>query len=179
MRFVEILRHCNIRFHLTGAITGMIYSEPRLTEDADFVVDPVRLKAVAVTFVNELGTAGFYFDESIVSEAIREGRLFQLLDSEESLKLDVYPRELIRHELDRSESAEVFEGVTLPIVCRSDAALSKLIWVSKGSGKSRRDLRLIYQSSSRDVQIDIRSAADEMGLSDLLTDVLSEPNEIE
>jgi hypothetical protein len=34
-------------------------------------------------------------------------------------------------------------GLTLPVASRPDLVLSKLIWISKGSHKSRRDLRQI------------------------------------
>ena len=50
--------------------------------------------------------------------------------------MDVYAREL-----SRSESHEVFEGQMLSVVSRQDAAISKLLWISKGSHKSRRDFR--------------------------------------
>jgi hypothetical protein len=72
--------------------------------------------------------------------------MFQLLDDVESLKLDIYPRELIEGELQRSVQLEVFEDLILPVVSRADAAESKLIWISKGSHKSRRDLRRIWES---------------------------------
>ena len=70
--------------------------------------------------------------------------MFQLLDNVEALKLDIYPRELIAGELDRSCLVEVFAGVEFPVASRADVA-SKLVWISKGSHKSRRDLRQIYR----------------------------------
>ena len=70
--------------------------------------------------------------------------MFQLLDRVESLKLDIYPRELIAGELDRSVSQEVFEGEELPVASCADVAVSKLVWISKGSHKSRRDLRQVF-----------------------------------
>ena len=52
--------------------------------------------------------------------------MFQLFDMSEALKIDVYPRELVPGELDRSTLLEVFEGMPLPVASRSDAAASKL-----------------------------------------------------
>ena len=69
------------------------------------------------------------------------------LDRVESLKMDIYPRELVPGELDRSVLESVFDGEELPIASRTDVAISKLIWSSKGSPKSRRDFRKIYFSS--------------------------------
>ena len=103
--------------------------------------------------------------------------LFQLLDKVESLKLDIYPRELIPGELSRSVTLELFKGIHLPIASRVDAAISKLIWVSKGSHKSHRDLRLIYRSSNSAEQSAIREASAELQFLDLLDEVLREADE--
>jgi hypothetical protein len=94
------------------------------------------------------------------------------------LKLDIYPRELIPGELERSETEELFEGVFLPIVSRTDAALSKLIWIDKGSVRSRRDLRSIFRNSSASQQETIRVGAISFGLHQLLDEVLAESDEI-
>jgi hypothetical protein len=105
--------------------------------------------------------------------------MFQLLDKSEALKLDLYPREMIPGELDRSEFLEVFEGETYPIVARGDAAVSKLVWTSKGSHKSRHDLRLIYRSATDAVRGQIAQAAAQLELSELLAQVLAESDAIE
>ncbi len=94
------------------------------------------------------------------------------------MKLDIYPRELIPGELQRSEMMELFAGVFLPVVSRCDAALSKLIWIEKGSQRSRRDLRSIFRSSSERQQADIRAKAAEIRLTALLDRVLCESDEI-
>ena len=109
---------------------------------------------------------------------VLRGELFQLLDTNESLKLDIYPRELIPGELKRSETAELFAGVYLPIVSRIDAALSKLIWVEKGSHRSRRDLRGIFRNCNPVQQASIRESASSLALSQLLEEVLSESEDI-
>ena len=100
------------------------------------------------------------------------------MDKTESLKPDIYPRELITGELQRSQIMELFAGVFLPVVSRTDAAISKLIWVDKGSQRSRRDVRSIFQSSSEPQQADIRTQAAKVRLSRLLEEVLSESDEI-
>ncbi len=109
---------------------------------------------------------------------MESGDLFQLLDKSESLKLDVYPRELIPGELQRSEHLELFEGVMLPVVSQTDAALSKLIWIDKGSQRSRRDFRGIFRNCDSRQQAHIREQATSMKQIALLDEVLSEPDEI-
>jgi len=104
--------------------------------------------------------------------------MFQLLDDVESMMLDLYPRELIPGELSRSVTAEVFEGEELPIASRAAAAMSKLIWISKGSHKSRRDFRqLLRLATTSDRQLIDRLAA-QLRLTTLLAQVLAESDEI-
>ena len=105
--------------------------------------------------------------------------MFQLLDLRESLKVDLYPREMIPGELDRSATAEVFAGLSLPIVSRADAALSKLVWVSKGSHKSRRDLRGILRRANAAEREFVDRQARRSGLAGLLTEVLAKSDAIE
>ena len=66
----------------------------------------------------------------------------------------------------------------LPVVCRVDAAASKLVWISKGSHKSRRDLRAIHRGANHVQQAEIASFAEKLGLDDLLAEVLTESDEI-
>ena len=114
----------------------------------------------------------------MVREGVRTGELFQLLDKSESLKLDIYPRELIPGELQRSQMLELFEGVFLPVVSRTDAAMSKLIGIDKGSQRSRRDFRSIFSSCDPQQQSDVRELADKFQLVKLLEKVISEDDEI-
>ncbi len=151
-KLTAILEDHRIRFHLTGEISSAAYAEPRMTQDIDLVVDPAQLGANLDSVIGALETSDFLFDEATVRSAVNDAGMFQLLDSKEALKLDVYPREMIPGELDRSSTLEVFEGVELPIVSRFDAAASKLIWISKGGHKSRSDFRHLYRTSELSIQ---------------------------
>lgn len=120
----------------------------------------------------------FLYSERVLHSGVLNSEMFQLLDTKELLKLDIYPRKLIPGELARSETAELFTGVFLPIVCRTDVALSKLIWVDKGSHRSRRDLRSIFRNCDSVQQASVRETARSLALDQLLEIVLSEPDEI-
>jgi len=172
-----LVRH-EIRFHLTGGLTGTAYGEPRMTQDIDLVIDPDQTGRVVDHLVESLAESDFMFDEPALRQAVKKGGMFQLLDQREVLKLDMYPRELIEGELSRSEQLEIFEGTMLPVVCRVDAAASKLVWISKGSHKSRRDLRAIHRGANQTQQAEIANLAEKLGLGSLLTEVLAEPDEI-
>jgi hypothetical protein len=119
------------------------------------------------------------FDKGRVAESVGTGRPFQLIHGRECLKLDFYPRELVPGELGRSLRVELFPGTMLPIVSPADLAISKLIWISRGSHKNRRDFRqLLKRISTEDVN-SVRQFAQARSLQSLYAEVLAEPDEIE
>ncbi len=150
-----------------------------MTQDVDVVIDPAQAKAKLDALVQSFQESDFMFNEESMRRAVAIGDLFQLLDELEALKLDIYPREMIPGELDRSEQLEIFEGLFLPVVSRVDAAASKLVWISKGSHKSRRDLRAIFRNANDAQQDQIRKTVARLSLTELLTEVLNESEEIE
>ena len=178
-KFAALMESLDIRFHLTGGMTSTAYGEPRMTQDIDIVVDPTLSKLRLDALVAILGDSDFLFHELTLRKAVVSEGMFQLLDKHESLKLDIYPREMIAGELGRSERLEMFAGKWFPVVSRFDAAASKLVWVSKGSHKSRRDLRAIFANGSGDDQQAIIRWASKSGYASLLEEVLQESNELE
>jgi hypothetical protein len=177
-RFAAILNRHGVRFHLTGGITSIAYGEPRMTQDVDVVVENAALARAMDSFIAAAEQAGFLLDAESVRRAIAERSMFQLFDMSEALKIDVYPRELVPGELDRSASLEVFEGMPLPVASRADAAASKLAWAAKGSHKSRRDVRQIVRRMAVTDRFELDRLAGLLGLGDLLAEVLAEPDEI-
>lgn len=175
---VAIFSQLGIRFHLTGGVTSVLYGEPRMTQDIDIVVENDALANHLESFLILLKESDFLFDTASLRAAVDQLDMFQLFDDVEALKLDIYPRELIAGELDRSCMVEVFSGVQLPVVSRADAAAAKLIWISKGSHKSRRDLRQIYRTSADVDRQRIQELAKGLSLDSLLREVLNEPDEI-
>ncbi|MFM8953754.1 MAG: nucleotidyl transferase AbiEii/AbiGii toxin family protein [Planctomycetaceae bacterium] len=177
-RLLGILTHHEVRFHLTGGITSVAYGEPRMTQDIDIVVDNSAIARTLDGFMAAATQAGFMFDAEIVRSAVADRSMFQLFDMAEALKIDIYPREMIPGELDRSALLEVFEGMQIPVASRPDAAASKLAWASKGSHKSRRDLRQIVRQMPAAQRVELDRLAGLLGLGDLLAEILAEPDEI-
>ena len=149
-----------------------------MTQDIDIVIDRSVLATQSNEFLEVLQRRGFHLDKSSAKRAIETGDMFQVFDVDEALKIDLYPRELIPGELSRSRVVEVFAGNHLPIASLPDVALSKLIWIDKGSHKSRRDLRQLLRRANDDETSTIRDGATSFGLIELLDQVLSEPEEI-
>lgn len=179
LKLVAVLDQFRIRFHLTGGITSVVYGEPRMTQDLDLVLDRDQVLGVQDGFLDALSDAGFHFSEELARRAIDGRQMFQLIDVDQVIKLDLYVRCLIPGELDRSVRTELFPGIKLPVVSRTDAALSKLVWIHHGSHRSRRDLRRILASASREESRVVRRKAEEMGLAGVLDEVLDEPDEID
>ena len=177
-RLVAILHRLGVRFHLTGGITSVAYGEPRMTQDVDVVVENAALARAIETFIAAAAQADFLLDAETVRRAVTDKSMFQLFDMAEALKIDVYPRELVPGELDRSTLLEVFEGMQLPVASRPDAAASKLAWAAKGSHKSRRDLRQICRQMTAPDRSELDRLAGLLDLSGLLAEILAEADEI-
>ncbi len=178
IRLTDVLKGLSIRFHLTGGVTTLAYGEPRMTQGFDVVIDPLTTAKHLDALLAGLRTAGFLVDPATARRSVQEAGMFQALDLAESLKVDLYPRQMIPGELDRSVRLEIFEGITLPVASRVDAVLSKLVWISKGAHKSRRDLRQIMRAANDTERMIVERGATEMGLKTLLVEVLAESDEI-
>jgi len=175
----DVLERLGLRYHLTGGIVSVLYGEPRLTQDVDVVVDPDRATEYCEELVLGLAAVGFELNDETARAAIRDGGMFQILDVERVVKVDLYVRCLVPGELDRSVPGALFEGRTFPVVARTDAVLSKLIWIRHGSHRSRRDLRRLYDGATGGERETIRRMAGESGLADLLAEVMAESDEID
>lgn len=178
-KLVDLLDRFGVRFHLTGGLASVVYGEPRMTQDVDLVLDRDQVVAARDELLTALADAGFRFSETLARQGIETGRMFQVLDLEQVVKLDLYVRCLIPGELDRSVPTEVFSGVTLPVAARTDAVLSKLVWIHRGSHRSRRDLRSMLAGATGDEVATVRQMATEMNLLDLLEAVLDESDEVD
>ncbi len=178
-KFRAMIDACGIRYHLTGGVVGNAFGEPRMTQDIDIVVDPRGVAAQLGKLVSLLSNSDFEYQQASIEHAIASGTMFQLFDRVEILKLDIYPRELIAGELGRSTEFELFEGFSVPLVSLVDAAASKLIWIDKGSHKSRRELRAIVRKLDEQQLGELNRLTGELGLAALLAEVLAEPDEIQ
>lgn len=173
------LRSCDVRFHLTGGAAAIAYGDPRTTQNLDLVVDRNKLNELKSDFVRHLQQNRFLFHEPTLLAAIEAGKLIQLIDVESTLKLNPYPRELVPGELSRASEIEIMPGLLLPVASRPDLVISKLIWISKGSHKSRRDVRqIMLRSSETDIGL-TNALADQMQLRHLLDEVLAETDQID
>ena len=66
-----------------------------MTQDIDIVIDNGAVKERLVSFIESLHDSSFLFDAKAVLTAVDQKQMFRLLVSIDTLKLDIYPRELI------------------------------------------------------------------------------------
>lgn len=75
-KLTSILGEHEIRFHLTGGLTGTAYGEPRMTQDIDVVIDPDAAKDNIDALVASVAKSDFMFTEESLRGAIAAGDLF-------------------------------------------------------------------------------------------------------
>jgi hypothetical protein len=140
-RIALLLRESSIPFHLTGGLISSFYGEPRLTQDIDVVLrlgPGGQLDSLVLALQKD-----FFIDEIAAANAVLEQRMFQALDRKTMIKVDFHVGEMIPGELDRSRNEEILPGISTKIVSKEDAILSKLLWIKKGSHKSRQDVQMM------------------------------------
>lgn len=179
IKFAGVMRAAGVPFAMTGGMASMTHGEPRFTQDADAVIDPDAARARTDELIRRFEAADYFLNPETVRQSIHAGRQFQLLDNVDVLKIDVYPHELVGGEVSRAVEREVFAGHHLPVIAVPDAVGSKLVWIRKGSHKSRRDVRLMFAAADELTRQATRETAVDLGLASLLDDVLAEPDEIE
>jgi len=128
------------KFHLTGGLASSFYGEPRFTQDIDIVIRVVIGDSLT-QLIQELSRK-FIVDRAAIEDAVRHKGIFQALHEETMIKVDFHVGEAIQGELNRSHNEEILSGIVVPLVSKEDAILSKLIWISKGSNKSRHARRV-------------------------------------
>ena len=171
---VEILNIRGFKFHLTGGLASSFYGEPRFTQDIDVVIR-VAAGASLDRLIQDLSQK-FIVDGAAIEDAVRRQAVFQALHGRTMIKVDFHVGEAIHGELDRSHSVEILAGVMAPLVSREDAILSKLIWVSEGSGKSRRDAKMMLRGNGEIDFAYLRVQAAQLGVEGILKEVTEELN---
>ncbi len=142
----ERLESLGLRYMLTGSFAMAFYATPRMTRDLDIVV---ALEARDVVRVSRAFAIDFYVDEDAAREAVRDGRLFNLMHMGSGIKVDIIVRKddpYRRLELERRQRVEI-EGLATWVVSREDLILSKLAWGKlSGSELQRRDVAALWHT---------------------------------
>lgn len=180
---VAAFRQLKIRHYVGGSVASSFHGAARSTMDVDlvceFTVDQVK------SFVASFDE-NFYVSESAIREAVRRKSCFNLIHLPTSFKVDVFVSRQRPFDLEsmRRATPECLgrdRTVEVPIATAEDAIISKLEWYRKMNETSERQWDDVFRlitllGSTADIDY-LRSAADSVGVSDLLERLINHPTE--
>lgn len=179
---VEVLRQVGAEFMLTGSFASSLQGEPRSTHDIDFVVE---LTAAQVgPLLKQFPNDRFYLSETAVREAIKNRRMFNLLELESGYKVDFWL--LTDSPFDRSRFArrvaDEIGGVTLGVSSPEDTILAKLRWAKAygGSEKQFTDALSVFEIQGGTLDRDyLQHWVTQLELNKLWLELLSAAKDVE
>ncbi len=139
-KLAQRLDALGIVYAYTGGLAAITYGHPRTTQDVDLIleIDPWSKETayqLAEQFADE-----FMFSIEGCLEGIEEQTMFQAIDLENMFKVDFHLSNIVPDSLDRIRQVKIPGGRMVPIVSPEDSILSKLVWIKKGSGRSKQDV---------------------------------------
>jgi hypothetical protein len=172
IRVAAALEQLGVRYMICGSVASSMHGEPRTTHDADLVAD---LSSADVAALARLLQDHFDADPRAMAAAVRDGSMFNVLDKQTGLKIDVIllrRRPFSRSELERAVATALPGGAVVKIATAEDVLLAKLEWFRKGGEVSERQWRdvlgiLKAQQQTLDLAY-VRRWAGELGVVDLL-----------
>ena len=144
-RIDGVLEKADFPYQYTGGIVVTYYGQPRLTQDVDVVVGVAESEVA--DFLETIGES-YQFDLELVQESSRSHQMFQVLDLITYYKIDFHLGEKVPGSFSRTTMATLFGEKEFPIVSKEDAIVSKVLWASKGSTKSRMDIAMMLAEAT-------------------------------
>lgn len=174
---IELLRHtalcferAGIPYFITGAVAGIVYGEPRMTNDIDIVADikDEHLALLKQCFPEE----DFYFDLDMASRAVRTKSQFNIIHPSSGFKIDIMipdrgPFDKSRFE--RRRRIESGAGFEASFASPEDVILKKMEFYREGrSEKHIRDILGILIVSGESIDVDyLQKWANDLDLMDI------------
>ena len=126
-RIVAFLDKAQIPYMLSGSMSSSFYGHPRMTNDADIVIEPTREQLTE--FVNSLGS-DYYVSRQAAMQALEFNSMFNIIENQTGFKVDFIIRKnrpFSEEEFSRRRPANI-NGIDLYVVSPEDSILSKLEW---------------------------------------------------
>lgn len=168
-RVIDGLERLGIVHMVTGSFASNFHGVPRMTQDADLVID-VDARA-ALQLVREL-EQDFYVSENAAQEAVRLRRMFNAIHLDTGFKVDLVVkkhRPFSDKELQRRVPGDL-AGRSVQFASAEDIVLTKLEWARDGDSERQYNDAvgvLQVQSGTLD-QGYLDTWADDLGVRDLL-----------
>lgn len=131
-RISTALEQAGIPYMLTGSFASTFYGKARATQDIDFVIaatpDQIRV------LLSLLPEKEYYSDLYSALEALKHQSMFNILDMESCMKIDLIVRKSGEYSQQafRRRISQDIQGVRVFVATAEDLVLSKLEWAKLG-----------------------------------------------
>lgn len=150
--FPEVFNQSKLQYMVTGSVAGIIYGEPRITNDIDIVLD---IHTDSVKKIIKLFPMDEFYcpsEETIKTEISRETRgHFNIIHHITGFKADIYPAgndKLHKWAMSRRKQVQI-DNVNIWLAPPEYVIIRKLEYYKEGeSQKHLRDIKKILQFSS-------------------------------
>lgn len=175
VQVVEALADLGTPYMIAGSFASNVHGVPRMTQDADLVVD--LDEPAARSLVHRL-RSDFYVSEQAAVEAVRERRMFNAIHLATGFKVDLVIRKDRRfsvEELRRRQPGEL-AGRRVDFASAEDTILTKLEWAGLGESARKYEdaLGIVRLQRQRLDWPYLERWADELGVRELLERVRRE-----
>ena len=181
-RIVQVLDDLGVPYMVGGSFASSIHGIPRMTQDADLVVDILPRHAVLLTRAVE---EDFYVDAGSIRDAIRKRSSFNIIHLDSMFKVDLFvltDREYDRASFARRRKIPFFgaEQAPLAVCAPEELVVTKLEWYERGgraSERQYRDVLGVIATQARAGTFDRTHAqelAEQLGVADLLAQALQD-----
>ncbi len=136
----ELLESLAIPYMVTGSFASSVHGEPRMTLDADLVIDPPNRGTLA-RLVRTLQAHDFYVSPQAAAEAFQNRRMFNAISNVTQYKLDLILTKDNPFDRERfsRRTRTPFSTGALWVTSPEDIVLGKLSWGRQMGGSERQE----------------------------------------
>jgi hypothetical protein len=154
LQFVaDVCGRLQLPYFVTGSVAAGFFSEPRLTNDVDVVVDLNQYNVVE--FCNQFNPDVYYVSTDAAREAVNLHSQFNILHPESGFKIDVMiPADSAysRNRFARARPVKMVSGTTVMSSTPEDVILKKLEYYREGgSEKHVRDIASLLKVGVKEI----------------------------
>ena len=173
LQILEALETLDIPYMIVGSFASTYWGRPRMTHDADLLVE---IPAAKVAALARSLAPDFYAPDFVIEEAARNQNQFNAIHSRTAFKVDFWFRQNTpydRERFKRRQRGTIF-GRQAWITTAEDVILSKLVWYRTSPGQTRQlqDALEVYEIQEPDLDPDyLHRWAGVLGVADLLAEI--------